>query len=256
MILLSRIIKQQWTTPFLDEQKVISIKKLQTIILDDSSQNQLQNAVIQKEMLSRAVEEAEQIVKEAQLKAQSIYNQVENEKQDWEQEKAKLIDGAKREGFTKGMTEGRNQGYNEYHQTILMAQEVVDNSKKDYLQQIASAERTILQLGIKVAEKILGEKLEDNESFLSLVKNALKEVREYQDVKIHVNPRHYEFLLSRKEELTAILTYENDIYIYPNNELSETACTIESAKGRIDAAIDSQLEEMKIKLLELLESGA
>ena len=45
-----------------------------------------------------------------------------------------------------------------------------------------------------------------------------------------------------------------DFYIYPDDELEETSCIIESENGRIDASVDSQLEEIKIKLFEMLES--
>lgn len=255
MTLLSRVIKSKWAIPSFDEQKVISIRKLQSMILEDPSAGMYQNAAMHQEMLSRAEAEAEMIVKEAELKVQSILNQISSEKEAWEQEKTRLMEEASRNGYSKGIIEGKEQGYNEYRELILFAQGVVDASKKDYQQKIISADKTILQIGMRAAGKILGEKLENNEAFLSIVKNVLKEAREYQDVKLHVNPCHYDFLLSRKEELTAILPYENDIYVYPNDELSETACLIESANGRIDAAIDSQLEEMKRKLFELLESG-
>lgn len=255
MILLSRVIKSQWTTPYFDEQKVISIKKLESFIMEEPSPGMLRNDAIQKEIISRAEAEAEMLVKEAELQAQSIHNEMANEKEAWEQEKARLIEEARQEGFSKGIAEGKEKGYNEYRNSILFAQEVVDAAKKDYRQQIASADKTILQIAIKVAEKILDKKLENDENYFAIVKNALREAREYQDVKIHVNPSHYDFLLSRKEELIAILPYENDIYIYPNDDLSDTDCLIESANGRIDAAIDSQLEVMKQKLSELLESG-
>lgn len=54
--------------------------------------------------------------------------------------------------------------------------------------------------------------------------------------------------------MIALFPKELDFYIYPDEELSEMDCIIESANGRIDASIDSQLEEIKNKLIELLES--
>jgi flagellar assembly protein FliH len=70
-----------------------------------------------------------------------------------------------------------------------------------------------------------------------------------------VNPSRYSFLLSRKDELIALFPREVDFYIYPDEDLLEEACLIESANGRIDASVDSQLDEIKNKLIDLLESG-
>ena len=43
--------------------------------------------------------------------------------------------------------------------------------------------------------------------------------------------------------------------MYPNGELDEHACYIESENGRIDASIDSQLQEIKRKLMDILEEN-
>jgi flagellar assembly protein FliH len=255
---LSKIIKSHWAQSIYDEQKIISIKILESIKETDSlSEMSFQAAAEQKEkeLLNQAYSQAETIAKEAELQAKTIRDQVMQERMAWEQEKVRLIEEAKQEGFIKGFDEGKMQGHQEYHDQILFAQEVIKNAKKDYESQVALAEKTILQIGLSAAEKILGEKLRDNEDwFLAIVKRAMKEARESREVQIHVHPYHYEFLLSRKDELVVSFPKETSIYIYPNDELSETSCFVESANGRIDASIDSQLEELKRKLLELLES--
>lgn len=255
MILLSKVIKSQWAQTIHDEQKIISIKMLESMKKAESLPEWNLHEDQHKEVLNQAYSEAERIVKEADKQAQSIREQIMQEKAAWKQEKAVLVEAAKQEGFSKGVEEGKEQGYQEYHHEILFAQEIVNTAKKDYQLQVASAEKTILQLGINAAEKILGEKLhESEEGFLAIVKRALKETRESCEVQIHVNPCHYEFMLARKGELTVIFPKETNVYIYPDDELDETSCMIESGNGRIDASIDSQLAELKRKLLELLES--
>lgn len=255
MILLSKVIKSYWANSAGEEHKVISIKILQDVNREIEINDEIIVNSEENELLSKAVEEAETIVKDATLKAQSIHEQITFEKESWEQEKNLLKEKAKSEGFSQGLIEGKEQCLKEYHEALQLANDVVNASKRDYQQQVASAERTILQLGIKVAEKILGEKLEESDDgFLSIVKRAIKEARDYREIQLHVSPTHYGFILSQKEELTSIIPKETDIYIYPDEDLSERDCIIESANGRIDASIDSQLEEIKHKLLELLES--
>jgi flagellar assembly protein FliH len=253
MILLSNIIKSHWAAS-VDQQKIIAIKTMQSRLVEESPQHYLEAAEEKKEMIARAQMEAEKILKEAKRLAESIHKRILDEKEAWEQEKAVLIEEARRAGFSKGLIEGKDQGYKEYNKTIEFAREVVTNAKKDYQHQVESAEKTILQIGLEVAGKILGGKLDNEEGFLMVVKRALKEAREYHDVQIQINPCHYGFLLSRKEELKAVFPNERDLYIYPNDDLSENSCIIESANGRIDASVDNQLEEMKRKLIELLES--
>ncbi len=254
MILLSNIIKSQWASHLADQQKIIAIKILKQKNHEEDPQDFLYTAEEQKEIIAHAHQEAQRIIEEAKRLADSIHSRISDEKEAWKQEKEQLIESAKQEGFSSGFNEGKDQGYKEYQKNILFAQEVIKNAKKDYQHQVESSEKTILQIGLKVAEKILGEKLGTEDGFLSVVKRALKEAREYLDVELHVSPCHYEFLLSRKEELKAIFPHERDLYIFPNDELSNNSCIIESANGRIDASIDSQLEELKRKLIELLES--
>ena len=56
---------------------------------------------------------------------------------------------------------------------------------------------------------------------------------------------YYQYLLSQKEELITIFSHETNLFIYPNEDLPEDGCVIESESGRLDASIDTQLLEIK-----------
>ncbi len=256
MILLSRLIKSGWTIPDKSENRVISIKTFKVHQEESGEPYTSIDAMKEREqIIEKAVTEADSIVAEANAYKESIEIQLQQEKLNWEQEKVLLTNQAQESGFEAGFHEGRNQGYNETQSLIDEAKQIIDKSKEDYFKKIESAEETILNLGLKVAERILGTQLKENEEvFLSIAKRALKEAREYREIQLHIHPRYYDFLIEQKDDLIRIFPKETELYIYPDSDLSEQSCIIESANGRIDASVDVQLEEIKAKLFEMLES--
>ena len=69
----------------------------------------------------------------------------------------------------------------------------------------------------------MDEKLNESEAgFLAIAKRALKEARESREMQLHVHPCHYEFLLARKDELTAsFLKKPTSIFIQMMNYLKQ-----------------------------------
>ncbi len=254
MISLSRLIKSQWMIAEAKGKKVISVKSFQQQFEEDHSQVMAQMDVQHDAILEKAKQEAARIVDEASQKVQVIREEISLDQKAWEQEKQLQTNLAWEKGYQEGLAIGKEQGFQEWQQTIIEAKEVVKQAKQDYQLKVASAEKTILHLGVKVAERIIGAKLEETEeTFLAIVKRTLNEAKEYREIQLHVCPSHYGFLLAQKEELMTIFPKETDLYIYPDEQLSAGNCIIESVNGRIDAAIDSQLDELKIKLLDLLD---
>ncbi|NSL51185.1 flagellar assembly protein FliH [Calidifontibacillus erzurumensis] len=264
---MSRIIKSPYAQSDEGNKKVITLKPLtgnffeekKTIDLTSEPNNDIHEAEKKaEEILREAEEEALSILKDAEKKLNAILQQIESEKQNWEFEKQHLIETARQEGYQRGLELGKQDGFNEYKMLIDQAKETVDLSKNDYLKTVEEAERTILHLGLKAAEKIIGFTLDLNpEAFSNLVKKVIKEVRDHQDVKIYVHPKYYDLMISQKEELKTYFTNPlTELYIYPNEELNQTDCIIESSFGRIDASVDSQLRELKLKLLEMLDGDS
>jgi flagellar assembly protein FliH len=256
MISLSRLIKSQYSMPIDAEKKVISIRLMDNGIPSEDHKPSFTHTETERvQILMRAKQEAELIVSQAREDAEMLRSQVHREQQNWEQEKEAMGEEAKAIGYERGLEEGRKNGYEEYRQLIQAAQDTVEASKQDYFNHIEASEKVILELGIKVAGKILGKKISENkEEFLFLVKRALKNARDYKQIQLHIHPNHYQFLLSNKDEIVTVFPKEIDLYIFPDDDLTEDSCIIESDNGRIDACVDSQLEEIKLKLFEMLES--
>lgn len=255
MILLSRIIKSYYAKEQAEKEISIKIRPFPTIDLNQEGQDQELADTSIYERVEQAKHNAETIIKEAKEQAEVILGEIQQARDQWElNDKPMYIEQAQKEGYQQGAEDGIQKGYSEMTDTILNAKEIVDLSKQEYEKQIVSAEPVILELAIKVAEKIIGFELnENNETFLSIVKRTIKEARDNREVQLHVHPSQYPFILSQKEELEAIFPKNTDFYIYPDEDLAENSCIIESENGRIDASVDSQLQEMKTKLIELLE---
>lgn len=240
------------TYPVETAKKVISIKKFQTSFEPECQQDEINPTPI--ELIEEAKIEAKKIVRDARIQQEKVLAAIQQEKVLWEQEKVALINQAKEEGYQAGWQEGERQGFDQYTSQINEAKKVIDSAKKDYVTYLESSEKTILELSLAIASKVIATKIEgDQNYFFSLVKKAIKEVKQLADVQILVHPTNYEFIVSRKNDLLALFTNNTNLLIYPDSDLTEGSCLIESAYGRIDASIDIQLSEIKKALTECLD---
>ena len=255
MILLSKLIKSQNTIKDDNEKQPIAVQAIQELLKDKYKDIDEPAITIKtSHMIQTAKEEAEKIRQSVLADKTRILQQIEDEQKTWEQEKEQLYEQVRQEGYAEGLELGRQEALKQYQTNIEESQRIIDLAKKDYDETIQQSENTILLLATKIASKIIATKLdESSEDFLSVVMGGLAEVKEYENIKIHVHPSHYDFLLSQKDELKLLLTNEMDISIYANVELESDGCFIDSAYGRLDISIDTQLKQLKDQLMQLID---
>lgn len=254
MILLSRLFKSQINRNQQENPRMIQIKQIQLDQKDHTPSMDRQYLDQEEQrIMTEAKQKAKNLIHQAEEQAKILLDDIKQQQNHWEQEKDKRIQQAYDEGFQIGINEGRQQGFDEYKLKIEQAKHIIDLSKEEYEKYIHSSEVVILELAIASAERIIRSTLEgEPERFIPLVQTALKEVRNSKEIQIHVHPSQYELLLSEKQELETIFPKDVECFIYPNVDLEEYACQIESEHGRIDANISNQLVELKEKLLEIL----
>ena len=120
---------------------------------------------------------------------------------------------------------------------------------------IEEQEAVILELAMTSAEHIIGVTLaRDDEVFVSIIQKALKEAREMKLVKIYVAPAYYELVCASRDELMTMFPPDVPFLIFVNEDLHTTESYIETNHGRIVVSIDTQLQQLRKALSELLHS--
>ncbi|WP_175988983.1 flagellar assembly protein FliH [Bacillus sp. Marseille-Q1617] len=255
---MSRIIKSSMAQTREKKEKVIELKEIlssRSVVTheDVTKQQPLQNIEIEK-LISDAKGKAERILEEASEERNRILNQIQQEKDNWVKEREQYIQEAYNAGFQQGEEEGMKKGYQDYTLRLKEAEDIVESNKQQYYSYLENAEKVIVSLAIASAEKIIGQKMNDDpETFLSIIKRGLKEVRELPEVQIHCHPSKHPLLMENKEEIEVIFPANVQCFIYANDDLDPKQSYIETNQGRIIVSIDSQLKELKLRLLDILQ---
>jgi flagellar assembly protein FliH len=258
MTSLSRLIKSSHLN--IEEKDRISIKVAPIFTAQHEEQ---QSAVLGhsiehiNRMVQEAKDEAARIMEASVTEKEKILQVIAQEKDNWNQEKQQLMDKAYKEGYEQGFQAGKTEALLEYEGLCLQAKQAVELSKVEHQKKVDSSIETIMTVSIKVAEKILGYEFErDSDAYMKLVQTALKEVKEKEEVKIYVSTKQYPQLILNKQHLQNIINSQYDLLIYPEADLTEDGCWIDSSAGRMEVSVQTQLTEIKDKLLELVKPEA
>ncbi|HEU5140975.1 MAG TPA: flagellar assembly protein FliH [Bacillales bacterium] len=207
-------------------------------------------------ILKKAEIEAKEIRRLAKEEAEQIYKEMELQREQAKQEIDRALQDATEKGWQQGYQVGMREGKEKYEELIAEAKNSVEATKKARKERLDETEHDILELGVKIADKIIGSVLlEDTERWLEMVKKAISEVKEYGEIRLIVHHKWYDFMLSHKKEFESLLKNSAEFYIYPEITDDEFTCLIEFPSGRIDASVDSQLTEIKKQLAAKLEEA-
>ena len=213
------------------------------------------------------ISERDLLLEEAQVKIQQEKSSIDDMRNqtieditamqsEWENEKKILQQQAYDDGFQTGFGEGRNKAHSDMATSVQLANDATSKSLENATQYQASQEGVILELAMQTASRIIGEAIEiDKEKFLSVIRRALKEVREMKEIKLYVSIDYYKLVSDNRGELASIFPPEVPFLIFANDDFDSTECYIETNHGRIVVGIDEQLNHLREQLIEIMESG-
>lgn len=219
-----------------------------------------------KEAKERMLKERSTLLEEAKIQIEQEKQQfeayrheelekIENLKQMWEEEKLVLSQQAYEEGFQQGYEEGIAKAKADMELSLKLANQTIENAKIEAQNYLEQQEKVILDIALKSAERIIGKALEENnELFLSIVKRGLKEAREMKEIKLYISPAYHKLVIENRDELAELFPTDVPFLIFVNDDLESEECYIETNHGRIVVSIDEQLQELRIKLSEILNS--
>ncbi|SOB93011.1 flagellar assembly protein FliH [Ureibacillus xyleni] len=263
MTSLSRIIRSSYAKQTEDKKVEIHLKNLFTEQFIDGDYDTAEELVITKEemfaernqILADAHREIEQQKSEFEKYRNEQLEMIEQLKQLWEEEKLVLEQQAYDIGFQQGYEEGIKKAHADMAEGLKTANEVIENSKQNARAYLEEQERVILELALTASERIIGATLDRNEElYVSIVKKGLKEAREMKEIKIYVSPQFHKVVSQNLDELVEMFPTDVPLLIFVNEDLNSSESYIETNHGRIVVSIDEQLNELRLKLMELLNS--
>ncbi|MFJ7970797.1 flagellar assembly protein FliH [Psychrobacillus sp. NPDC096389] len=257
MTLLSRIFRNVQVSEKNEKSKPIEIRNL-FVQEEIDTEQPLSLDIILKERQKMMQEVKQEITHKKAALAQEIEetNQlIENERNAWDEQKLAFQQQAYDEGFTQGVEEGRQKALSDMEHSLQIANETMRIAHENAAKYLQQQEHVILELGLRTAERIISTKLEENpEIYLSIVKRGLKEAREMKEIKLYVSPTYFSLVSSNREELASLFPVDVPFMIFVDEDMDSTDCFIETNHGRIVVSIDEQLQELRKKLVDMLES--
>ena len=257
---MSRIIRNIFTQH--DEQEVKIVPMRRFTANEEEVEFEEQPQITQAQIL----QERDQLLAHARQQITNEKSQIESYKAEqlqmieelkalWAEEKKELEHNAYETGVAQGYEAGIAKATSDMTETLQAANETLIAAKENATRYIESQEAVILELALTAAGRILGKTLErDDAEFAAIIKQGLKDAREMKEVKIYVSPEYYQVVSKNYEELAEMFPTDVPFMIFVNDDLNHTDSYIETNQGRIVVSIDTQLNELRLKLREILDS--
>ena len=206
------------------------------------------------EMLRQAQTTSEVMIQSAKKKQDEMFAEAESRIASAREEARQA---GKEEGYNEGYQEGLAKVQEEQRQTILAANEKAEATIKAAQQEaqayVQQAEQQIVDLAMKVAEKIIPQHFIDvPQVVLPLVRKCLLKIKDQNEVIVHVHPDAYEMVLLAKGEFQSMLEGNARLEVQSDESLKPGDCVLESPNGNVDAKLETQLQLVKNAIQEVM----
>lgn len=242
------------------EKKVIGTKKIE--VQKPRALHIDMDPLQEKQFLQMELEALQEQYQQLQIQIKQEQDTAKAEIENWwikHQEEAKLEakrlgDEASAQGFQAGYEQGILQVENEFQQKRQEMQELLETAYEERKQIVQQSEPFLLSLSVKIAEKVIkGEIKQHSDQLVNMVKQALKQVEEKEDVVIQMSPEDYPVILPYLDELKTYVGPDSELKVIPVPHFTKGGCMIHTVSGSYDVTVTSQLEEIKQQLLAYCE---
>lgn len=208
-------------------QKKDPIIKQASVKGREASAHATRHSTVVKRAVVDARAEARRILADAAREAEELRTRAERESEE-------LRESAYQQGLESALAE--------LNQILLEAHERRDSA-------LAGAERDVLRLAVKLAEKIIGREIEREDAALAdIVSAALRHARQQEALTVRVNPADLPRIQAHRERLDPS-GRARFIDLVADPRVGHGGCVIEGESGTVDARLDTQLRVLERALL-------
>lgn len=163
-----------------------------------------------------------------------------------------LREKARQDGYEQGLAE-----------STAITQSLIDRLEADLAELgreraalLESAEEDALKLCVEAVEKVIRHEIRtDPRVVLRTIKSCMRRVTEGGGISVRVSPEEMEAVKAARDELVAVSDTANGITITEDRRVSPGGCVVETPAGEFDARIETQVDQIRRKLLETRNDG-
>lgn len=149
-------------------------------------------------------------------------------------------------GLLDGIRTGRDLEKNETLQTVQAMSVIVKEMSALKKSTLENLEEEIVQLSLAVAEKVINLEVTTNREVIrGVLREAIKNIGDRENMKIQVHPRDFHFMLEIKSDFLQSFDGMRNITFVEDESIRRGGAIIETLCGEVDARLDQQYNEIK-----------
>lgn len=149
-------------------------------------------------------------------------------------------------GLSDGIRKGRELEKNETVQTLQAMSVIVKEMSALKKSTLENLEGEILQLSLAIAEKVIhGEAATNREVIRGVLKAAINNIGDRENMKIRVHPQDFHYMIEIKSDFLQGFDGIRNVTFAEDESIQRGGAIIETACGEVDARLDQQFNEMK-----------
>lgn len=193
----------------------------------------------EKDLMEQANDDAQKIILNAQYFSQKI--------KEFTIKKAKdECDKAEKEGYKKGYEAGKQAALFEARQQLQELTQLMNSIERQKQQIFAEYEEQVKKLALGIADKVIHQKVEADDSvFLDIYKAAVENLKAEGWVKVLISGAETEFATQNAQLLQSLVKGANHIEIVTLPDAPKGTCVVETAAGIVDAGVETQISRLQ-----------
>lgn len=206
----------------------ISIDRTPFVIKHESSQQD-----DEVDAISQTREQVESILRTAEAEAHAV------------------VDQAYRDGYQAGMRDAMVKA----DELISEMENNITSFIKEKQEFADTVEPELLKLCLDIVEKIVRHEIKTDPRVVTrVIKSCLRRIKDGDTVSIRVSKQDVEYVRAQRDELLSVAESVRAINIIDDRRISPGGCVLESFSGDLDARIETQIEQIRKKLMETISN--
>ena len=208
------------------------------------------------EEVRRKTNQAQKLRQEAEEEATKIVAEAEKRVSDLQSTAESRLEAAEREAAKKGREEGREDGYKEgvgeAERLVGRLHVILDRAMDKRAEILQETEAQVVELVLLVAKKVVKVISENQKSVVvQNIQQALRKLKTKSDVIVRVNLADLQLATEHVKDFVQMTENAKKLQIVEDSTVDRGGCVIETDFGEIDARIQSQLNELEERILDV-----